>query len=868
MLDAQKIPARPRALPALACLPALLLACAAEEDEMLLEPAAQEQIETVTSSLLNVNNEVLPYRARAAWTDSFQGTFGTHLADVTGDGKADAVALNTNGIIVRRSNGGSFNAANEQWTAGAFVGNFSTYFADVTGDGKADAIAVNSGGVVVRRSNGAGFNGDETWTTTTFLGDFLTYFADVTGDGRADAIAVNNGGIIVRRSTGSLFSTTVENWTSNQFAGSVGTYFADVTGDGRADAIAVNNNGILVRRSNGTSFTSFNPAETWASAAFFGNAATYFADVTGDGAADAVAVNSDGVWMQRSNRFVFADTELVAEQAGVGMPHMADVTGDKRADIVEVDSNGIQVSKSRLRVVHLRFIQVSANANPVVTEAQINNTIGIANLVYGPLGISFLKAGSHLVTSAALATIETTCGNPCTGAPASEVAKLRNPFNPSCNIGDMTNATEQTQVARLTTRCGFSDEVPIVVADRQGSFGAYPPRLVIFTPFDLINSPGLLAHELGHYLGALPDFANGQLVGTFNPETQTNDGPSMFWDLMYRTSGSSFFTFSNRAEALAVESQLRVVQTTNPNNGWWCPSGDVNKPCPANPPSGMLGFRIANAVGGNQVFYSGDKILQGVGLRLPNRDWTLNVMSYNYDPAGPIQQRTPAFAQSQIEQIRRGMTFPTQTGYNNAAGQPIGAGREGLGRYLYGYHTAVFDAGDSRFYNDGAWAPGYKGQCAAYDWGVGVSAATSTNRTHSLLCSTTSFNPNFTGAQSTLDIRTTNFGYGTHPTGGDWDFGYLKGECGIDSVVTGLAQDPGTGALNYVRCSYIGSPGTSCRPRVLSSGDAREAPGNPIDWAEFYYKGECGNGSAIAGISRAVGSGAVHAILCCDYNVL
>ncbi|MEH1945749.1 MAG: hypothetical protein V7K77_01975, partial [Nostoc sp.] len=42
-----------------------------------------------------------------------------------------------------------------------------------------------------------------------------------------------------------------ESWTQNPYYGSRGTFFADVTGDGRADAIVVNDDKITVRRSNG-----------------------------------------------------------------------------------------------------------------------------------------------------------------------------------------------------------------------------------------------------------------------------------------------------------------------------------------------------------------------------------------------------------------------------------------------------------------------------------------------------------------------------------------------------------------------------------------------------------------------------------------
>jgi hypothetical protein len=75
------------------------------------------------------------------WT---QGPWwGTDYADVNGDGKADAIVVNSNGVVVRRSTGSSF-APNEDWTGGPYYASYSglpgNFFADVNGDHRADAI--------------------------------------------------------------------------------------------------------------------------------------------------------------------------------------------------------------------------------------------------------------------------------------------------------------------------------------------------------------------------------------------------------------------------------------------------------------------------------------------------------------------------------------------------------------------------------------------------------------------------------------------------------------------------------------------------------------------------------------------------------
>jgi hypothetical protein len=74
-------------------------------------------------------------------------------------------------------------------------------------------------------------------------------------------------------------------------------YFADVDGDGRADAIAVTDIGITVRRSDGAQFLA---PQVWTSGPDSGTRGMYFADVDGDGRADAIAVHADQITVQRS----------------------------------------------------------------------------------------------------------------------------------------------------------------------------------------------------------------------------------------------------------------------------------------------------------------------------------------------------------------------------------------------------------------------------------------------------------------------------------------------------------------------------------------------------------------------------------------
>ncbi len=262
------------------------------------------------------------------------------FADVTGDGKADAIVVNSLGVVVRPSSGSTF-LPNQNWTQSPYYGVLGTYFADVTGDGKADAIVVNPGGITVRRSDGNQFLPNETWTADPYYGSLGTYFADVTGDGMADAIVVNPGGITVRRSNGTQFLAN-ETWATNPFYGVFGTYFADVTGDGKADAIVVNPVGITVRRSDGTQFLA---NETWLNQTITGKA--YFADVDGDGKADLILVASDGVHVYLSNGSGFVPGQwATGPYYGSIGTYFADVTGDHKADAIVSNPGAITVRSS------------------------------------------------------------------------------------------------------------------------------------------------------------------------------------------------------------------------------------------------------------------------------------------------------------------------------------------------------------------------------------------------------------------------------------------------------------------------------------------------------------------------------------------
>ncbi|HKQ68496.1 MAG TPA: M23 family metallopeptidase [Polyangiaceae bacterium] len=179
-----------------------------------------------------------------------------------------------------------------------------------------------------------------------------------------------------------------------------------------------------------------------------------------------------------------------------------------------------------------------------------------------------------------------------------------------------------------------------------------------------------------------------------------------------------------------------------------------------------------------------------------------------------------------------------------------------------GYIARVFDNGDSRgFTGDGDWAFNrYKAECNADAYVFGMSASTSGARAHSALCFGGGTNL-VTGAGVTVDFS--SISTQRDSTTGDWDVGFYKGECAANEAVTGVSQTT-SGRLASVRCTPMTSDTvlTTCTAREYDTGDNRGLVGSG-DWAPFYFKGECGVGEVVKGVSASTATGAAHKILCC-----
>ena len=230
--------------------------------------------------------------------------YTTGLGDVNGDGKTDLIVHRANSsgwsATVALSNGdGTFGSPVSFQQNGSF-GGYATALADVNGDSKTDLIAYYAGSstysTFVALSNGDGtFAPMVALQESAELSAYATTFVDVNGDGRADAVAYYVGPygwrVKVALSNGDGTFALQPTWLRlGDFSGYVPA-FADVNGDGKTDAIVSSmgssNRGVMVALANGDG--TFAPSVSWQRDGYFGGYTAAFADVNGDGKADAIA---------------------------------------------------------------------------------------------------------------------------------------------------------------------------------------------------------------------------------------------------------------------------------------------------------------------------------------------------------------------------------------------------------------------------------------------------------------------------------------------------------------------------------------------------------------------------------------------------
>jgi FG-GAP-like repeat len=261
--------------------------------------------------------------------------YALDLADVSGDGRADAVGENSsNDIQVGFASGEGKFLPSSSWSS-----EYSLDFADVSGDGRVDELGKNASGdiQVAWASAAGGFLPASSWGT--WPSGYSLDFADVSGDGRADALGKNSAGDIkVAWASGEgkfLPATSWGTWPSGY-----SLEFADVSGDGRVDALGKNSAGDIKVAWSAPSEGKFLPATSWGT--WPSGYSIDFADVSNDGRADALGKNSAGdikvAWASAEGKF-FPASSWGTWPSGYSID-FADISGDGRADALGMNSAG------------------------------------------------------------------------------------------------------------------------------------------------------------------------------------------------------------------------------------------------------------------------------------------------------------------------------------------------------------------------------------------------------------------------------------------------------------------------------------------------------------------------------------------------
>jgi hypothetical protein len=258
------------------------------------------------------------------------------IADVSGDGRADLVTVDTSSgdVLVSVANPaspGDF-AGPQPWAYGLCPAGTTCQFGDVNGGG-VDAVVFRTSGPdagtgSVALSTGTYFLTPTVWSSSLCTDLSTCVLGDVNGDRRADVVAfrrssvtaVNDGNAYASISNGSNGFSAPTLWSSNICLADQRCAVADVNGDTWDDAVALVTSGanqgqVMVALNNGTGFAA---TQVWTSSSpCVGNAICAVVDFTKDGRADVVAKSptdtGDGqVWVAASNGAAFAAATKVS----------------------------------------------------------------------------------------------------------------------------------------------------------------------------------------------------------------------------------------------------------------------------------------------------------------------------------------------------------------------------------------------------------------------------------------------------------------------------------------------------------------------------------------------------------------------------
>ncbi|MFC3808366.1 beta-N-acetylglucosaminidase domain-containing protein [Terrabacter sp. MAHUQ-38] len=229
---------------------------------------------------------------------------------------------------------------------------------DLSGDGRADVLAVNSAGELKAYENQrTTYNWPELEATGVRVGEgwsasMLPIPGDLDGDRLADLLAVTPSGQLMQyRNTGASFGSIAPNGVQvgSGWQGALAVRSADLDADGRADLLGVFPDGsLLAFRNTGMSAAG---AVTWAAPLTVGqgwsaNELPFVGDLNADGRADLMTIKPDGtLWHFLNTGSLSGTTFAAGQKVGQGWTgyldmHVVDLDGDARADVLGVMGNG------------------------------------------------------------------------------------------------------------------------------------------------------------------------------------------------------------------------------------------------------------------------------------------------------------------------------------------------------------------------------------------------------------------------------------------------------------------------------------------------------------------------------------------------
>ncbi|WP_158306854.1 FG-GAP repeat domain-containing protein [Amycolatopsis sp. BJA-103] len=226
----------------------------------------------------------------------------------------------------------------------------------LSGDARAEIVALQGDGTATAWFNARGFaeppwGGDSKKIATGLGAPNTVRMADLDGDGRKEFISVQPNGDIVAWYNALGFAEMPWGGDSKKigvgFTDPSRVFFADLSGDGKAEIIVLQPDGVLTAWYNALGFE----AMPWGASKTIGTgfsdpARIRFADLSGDGKAEIMSIQPDGTITAWYNALGFETMPWgAAKTVGTGFTEpsrvlFADISGDGKAEIVTVQPDG------------------------------------------------------------------------------------------------------------------------------------------------------------------------------------------------------------------------------------------------------------------------------------------------------------------------------------------------------------------------------------------------------------------------------------------------------------------------------------------------------------------------------------------------